>query len=112
MLFRSMENGDLENWLHPIAENLDHPRILLLDQIINILIDIVSALNYLHYEYGQPLIHCDLKPSNVLLDSNMVAHLSDFGLARLFSSIVTTYNEQSSTIAIKGTIGYVPPGMI
>ncbi|XP_028768358.1 probable LRR receptor-like serine/threonine-protein kinase At3g47570 [Neltuma alba] len=109
LVYKYMVNGSLENWLHPRTENLDHPRLLLLDQILDILIDIVSALNYLHNEYGQPLIHCDLKPSNVLLDGNMVAHLSDFGLARLLSTVETISNEQSSTIGIKGTIGYVPP---
>ncbi|XP_028804018.1 probable LRR receptor-like serine/threonine-protein kinase At3g47570 [Neltuma alba] len=109
LVYDYMVNGNLENWLHSRAENLDHPRILLLDQIINILIDISSALNYLHNEHGQPLIHCDLKPSNVLLDGNMVAHLSDFGLARLLSTVETISNKQSSTIGIKGTIGYVPP---
>ena len=105
-----MVNGNLENWLHPTTENPNHQRLLLLDQIINILMDIVSALNYLHYEYGQPLIHCDLKPNNVLLDDNMVAHLSDFGLARLLSTVSVVSNEQSSTLGIKGTVGYIPPG--
>ncbi|XP_028804020.1 probable LRR receptor-like serine/threonine-protein kinase At3g47570 [Neltuma alba] len=109
LVYEYMGNGNLENWLHPRTENLDHPRIFLLDQIINILIDISSALNYLHNEHGQPLVHCDLKPSNVLLDGNVVAHLSDFGLARLLSTVETISNKQSSTIGIKGTIGYVPP---
>ncbi|XP_028804022.1 probable LRR receptor-like serine/threonine-protein kinase At3g47570 [Neltuma alba] len=109
LVYDYMVNGNLEYWLYSREENLDHPRILLLDQIINILIDIAFALNYLHNEHGQPLIHCDLKPSNVLLDSNMVAYLSDFGLARLLSTVEAISNEQSSTIGIKGTIGYVPP---
>ncbi|KAI9124816.1 hypothetical protein K1719_004143 [Acacia pycnantha] len=92
----------------PTIENPDHhPRVLLLHQVINILIDVASALYYLHHECGQPLVHCDLKPSNVLLDGDMVAHLSDFGLARLLSTIQVIPNERSSTIGI--TIGYVPP---
>ncbi|KAI9088581.1 hypothetical protein K1719_029695 [Acacia pycnantha] len=109
LVYAYMENGNLESWLHPTTENPNHQRLLLLDQIINILMDIVSALNYLHYEYGQPLIHCDLKPSNVLLDDNMVAHLSDFGLARLLSTVSIVSNEKSSTLGIKGTVGYIPP---
>ncbi|KAI9088617.1 hypothetical protein K1719_029731 [Acacia pycnantha] len=108
LVYAYMVNGNLENWLHPTTEDPNCQRLLLLDQIINILMDIVSALNYLHYEYGQPLIHCDLKPSNVLLDDNMVAHLSDFGLARLLSTVSVVSNEQSSTLGIKGTIGYIP----
>ncbi|XP_054823871.1 probable LRR receptor-like serine/threonine-protein kinase At3g47570 [Prosopis cineraria] len=109
LVYEYMVNGSLENWLHPGAKDQVHPRILILDQIINILLDVASALQYLHHECEQPLVHCDLKPSNVLLDGDMVAHLSDFGLARIFSTIEGKINKQSSTIGIKGTIGYVPP---
>ena len=69
-----------------------------------------SAFHYLHYECEQTIIHCDLKLSNVLLDDCMVAHVSDFGLARLFSTTGRALVE-SSTIGIKGTIGYTPPGI-
>ncbi|CAN1836908.1 Probable LRR receptor-like serine/threonine-protein kinase At3g47570 [Linum perenne] len=59
------------------------------------------------YEFLANVVHCDLKPSNVLLDEDMVAHVGDFGLARFLSTIK---NPSSSTIGIKGTIGYAPPG--
>ncbi|KAF7825263.1 kinase-like protein [Senna tora] len=104
-----MTNGSLEKWLHPEIENANHPRNLLFDQRLNIIIDVASALHYLHYECEQPIIHCDLKPSNVLLDGDMVAHVSDFGLAKLVSTIRGNSNRQSSTIGIMGTIGYAPP---
>ncbi|KAI9088660.1 hypothetical protein K1719_029774 [Acacia pycnantha] len=113
IIYEYMVNGSLYNWLYPTIENPDHhPRVLLLPQVINILIDVASALYYLHHECGQPLVHCDLKPSNVLLDGDMVAHLSDFGLARLLSTIEVISNERSSTVGIKGTIGYVPPEVL
>ncbi|XP_027088535.1 probable LRR receptor-like serine/threonine-protein kinase At3g47570 [Coffea arabica] len=51
---------------------------------LDILIDVACALQYLHCEYSTPVIHCDLKPSNVLLDQDMVAHLSDFGLTKVW----------------------------
>ena len=68
-----------------------------------------SAIDYLHNHSMQPIIHCDLKPSNVLLDNDMVAHVSDFGLARLLSITHDSSEKQTSTIGIKGSIGYVAP---
>ncbi|XP_054823774.1 putative receptor-like protein kinase At3g47110 [Prosopis cineraria] len=109
LVYEYMVNGSLEDWLYPSEENPNPPRMLLVDQILNTLIDVASALHYLHHECEPPLVHCDLKPSNILLDGNMVAHLSDFGLARLLSTIEGIAPTQSSTIEIKGTIGYVPP---
>ncbi|KAF7836107.1 putative LRR receptor-like serine/threonine-protein kinase [Senna tora] len=103
IVFEYMENGSLENWLYPNMEDEDHSRTFLLDQRLNIIIDVASALHYLHYECEQPIVHCDIKPSNVLLDGGMVAHVSDFGLAKLLP------NKQSSTTELRGTIGYAPP---
>jgi len=111
LIFPYMTNESLEQWLHPKTPSAENPRKLSLDQRLNIMVDVASALHYLHHEGEQPIIHCDLKPSNVLLDKEMVAHVSDFGIAKLLSNINDTTSEQTSTIAIKGTIGYVPPGM-
>ena len=69
-----------------------------------------SAIDYLHNNSMQPIIHCDLKPSNVLLDNDMVAHVSDFGLAKLLPIINDSFEKQTSTIGIKGSIGYIAPG--
>ncbi|XP_020217762.1 probable LRR receptor-like serine/threonine-protein kinase At3g47570 isoform X2 [Cajanus cajan] len=109
LIFEYLKNGSLEQWLHPETLTARHMRTLNLDQRLNIMIDVASALHYLHNECEQSIIHCDLKPSNVLLDDDMVAHVSDFGIARLLSTIKTTPSKQASTIGIKGTIGYSPP---
>ncbi|KAK7304743.1 hypothetical protein VNO77_42630 [Canavalia gladiata] len=110
LVFEYMKNGSLEQWLHQEeAASVEHPRTLDLDQRLNIIIDVASALHYIHHECDQPIIHCDLKPSNVLLDDNMIAHVGDFGIARLLSTINGTSHEQTSTIEIKGTFGYAPP---
>ncbi|RHN57111.1 putative protein kinase RLK-Pelle-LRR-XII-1 family [Medicago truncatula] len=58
----------------------------------------------------QAVVHCDLKPSNVLLDDDFVAHLGDFGLARIILG-TTEHSSKDQVISstIKGTIGYIPP---
>ncbi|KAL2327858.1 hypothetical protein Fmac_021285 [Flemingia macrophylla] len=109
LIFEYLENGSLEQWLHPTSLISEHRRTLNLDQRLNIMIDVAFALHYLHNECEQSIVHCDLKPSNVLLDDNMTAHVSDFGMARLLSTINVAPSKQTSTIGIKGTIGYSPP---
>ncbi|RHN54573.1 putative protein kinase RLK-Pelle-LRR-XII-1 family [Medicago truncatula] len=108
LVFEYMRNGNLENWLHPTTGITDQPISLTLEQRLNIITDVASAFCYLHYECEQPVIHCDLKPENILLNDIMVAQVSDFGLAKLLSSVGVALT-QSSTIGIKGTIGYAPP---
>ncbi|PRQ19090.1 putative protein kinase RLK-Pelle-LRR-XII-1 family [Rosa chinensis] len=72
-----MPNGSLDKWLYSESFSLN---IL---QRLNIMIDVASALEYLHHGYGTPIVHCDLKPSNILLDNDMGAHVADFGIAKL-----------------------------
>ena len=72
---------------------------------LNIIIYIASALECLHSGYSTLIDHIDLKPSNVLLDEDMLARVSDFGIAKLLcggDSIVLT-----NTL---GTLGYIAPG--
>ncbi|XP_060675830.1 putative receptor-like protein kinase At3g47110 [Ziziphus jujuba] len=110
LVFEFMENGSLEDWLHRNKENETRWNLNLL-QRLNIIIDLASALHYLHDQCEQPIIHCDLKPSNVLLDKELVAHLSDFGLARLLSNTEgRSRQSQTSTVGIEGSIGYTAPG--
>ncbi|KAI9108033.1 hypothetical protein K1719_020906 [Acacia pycnantha] len=109
LVFEYMSNGSLGEWLHPSPESMDEPRTLNLAQRLNILNDVACALHYLHYECEQTIVHCDLKPSNILLDDDMVAHVSDFGLARLLTILNGSSNKQTSTNGIQGTIGYAPP---
>ncbi|XP_077247772.1 receptor kinase-like protein Xa21 isoform X2 [Tasmannia lanceolata] len=69
-----------------------------------------SALDYLHHHCHTPIAHCDLKPSNIFLDEDMNAHVGDFGLAKFYPRIFhNSYEDQSSTIGLKGTIGYIAP---
>ncbi|CAH1438705.1 unnamed protein product [Lactuca virosa] len=101
LVYEFMPNGSLHDWLHSSANTSR----LNLFQRINILIDVASALDYLHNHCQPSILHCDLKPSNILLDDDMVAHVGDFGLARFLG----TNSNQNSTSGIRGTIGYAPP---
>ena len=112
LVYEFMANGNLEDWLHPssaVDDNHEQLKNLSIIQRINV----ASAIEYLHHNCGTPLVHCDLKPSNVLLDDDMVAHVGDFGLAKLLSVASDNVNgdqTNSSTTTVKGTIGYIAPG--
>ncbi|KAL9420281.1 hypothetical protein AB3S75_037958 [Citrus x aurantiifolia] len=103
-----MVNGSLEEWLHP---NPEAPRYFLnLLQRLNIAVDVASALDYLHHYCENPIVHCDLKPSNVLLDGELTAHVSDFGLAKFLPDATNNLSSnQSSSTGVKGTVGYAAP---
>ncbi|EXB28911.1 putative LRR receptor-like serine/threonine-protein kinase [Morus notabilis] len=73
--------------------------------------DVASALDYLHNHNELPIIRCDLKPSNILLDQDMTTHVGDYGLSRIIANdnVQTSQNDISSSVGIRGTIGYGAP---
>ncbi|PPD80009.1 hypothetical protein GOBAR_DD23067 [Gossypium barbadense] len=77
-----MSNGNIEKW-------------------VDIMIDVAAAIEHLHNGHPTPIIHCDLKPSNILLDEDIVAHVGDFGVAKLLGECDVM--KQTMTLA---TIGY------
>ncbi|CAL8999195.1 unnamed protein product [Prunus brigantina] len=114
LVYKYMDRGSLEEWLHPpteIDEVREGPKSLNLDQRLEIAIDVACALDYLHNHCETPIVHCDLKPSNVLLDNEITGHVSDFGLARFLSQEagINVSNNHTSSIGIKGTVGYAAP---
>ncbi|XP_021732117.1 probable LRR receptor-like serine/threonine-protein kinase At3g47570 [Chenopodium quinoa] len=114
LVYEYMVRGSLEEWLHPVAidvvEDTDTAPRLSLRQRLDIVVDVASALEYLHHNCGAPIIHCDLKPSNVLLDEELVAHVGDFGLAKFLSKSISNSNaNQCSSLGVRGTVGYAPP---
>ena len=110
IVFEFMPNGNLEGWLHPSADVELGERHLSLLQRVNILFDVAYALEYLHFSGPTPIVHCDLKPSNVLLDIDMVAHVGDFGLAKILAEGCSSFQPSMSSVGFRGTIGYAPPG--
>ncbi|KAL0009430.1 hypothetical protein SO802_010932 [Lithocarpus litseifolius] len=109
LVFEFMTNGSLDMWLHPMTNSENQSKDLSILQRLNIAIDVASALNYLHNHCEKQIIHCDLKPSNVLIDDDMIAHVSDFGLAKLLSTSNDSSQKSTSTIGLRGSIGYAPP---
>ncbi|CAL5057149.1 unnamed protein product [Urochloa decumbens] len=109
LIYEFMPNGNLDTWLHHKNDSKD-PKCLGLTQRINIALNIADALEYLHHNCGNPIIHCDLKPSNVLLDADMNARLGDFGIARFYQNPRLPSAGSISSIGVKGTIGYIAPG--
>ncbi|KAL5993952.1 hypothetical protein ACLOJK_038309 [Asimina triloba] len=108
LVMELMGNGSLDKWLHPVPATTPSstPKLGLL-QRLNISIDIAAAMDYLHHDCDPPIVHCDLKPKNVLLDNKMTARIGDFGLARFLSW--DPLENQSTTVGFRGSIGYIPP---
>ncbi|XP_030529027.1 probable LRR receptor-like serine/threonine-protein kinase At3g47570 [Rhodamnia argentea] len=99
-----MPNGSLDRWLRPTEKGLK----LNIVQWLNIAIDVAVALDYLHHQCHVHIVHCDLKPSNVLLDVNLCAHVGDFGQAKFLMENAS--QTQNSSIGLRGTVGYSAPG--
>lgn len=75
--------------------------------MIRIAADVASALDYMHNQLTTPLIQCDLKPSNVLLDYDMTARVGDFGSAKFLNASSCSSECQ---VGVGGTIRYIAPG--
>jgi len=111
LVFDFMPRYSLDRWLHPRSNEQTHK--LSLTQLMNIATDVADALDYLHNSSCPTVIHCDLKPSNILLGSDWTAYVADFGLAKLIGESMDRSNLNigtESTIGIRGTTGYVAPG--
>ncbi|WCJ42295.1 Receptor kinase-like protein Xa21 [Euphorbia peplus] len=98
LVMELMPNWSLEKWLY------SHNYFLNTLQRLNIMIDVGSALEYLHHGTTEPVVHCDLKPNNILLDGDMVAHVTDFGISKLVGEDESVI--QTITLA---TVGYMAP---
>uniref|UniRef100_M1BVY0 non-specific serine/threonine protein kinase n=1 Tax=Solanum tuberosum TaxID=4113 RepID=M1BVY0_SOLTU len=97
-LLKYMSNGSLENWLYREESHLN------LLQRITITLDVAVAIEYLHHGHNTLIVHCDLKPANVLLDEDMVAHVGDFGISKIL--VVSKSMAHTETL---GTLGYIAP---
>uniref|UniRef100_A0A0D9YPA1 Receptor kinase-like protein Xa21 n=1 Tax=Oryza glumipatula TaxID=40148 RepID=A0A0D9YPA1_9ORYZ len=106
IVYEFLPNRNLDQWLYQNHNEDGEHRALDLITRLQIAIDVASSLEYLHQHNPLPIIHCDLKPSNVLLDDEMVAHVGDFGLARFLHQ---DSEKSSGWASMRGTIGYAAP---
>lgn len=91
-----------------LREHLDavHGGHLDLGARLDIAIDVAHAVTYLHMYTDHPIIHRDIKSSNILLTENLRAKVADFGFARLG---VTETGVTHVSTQVKGTAGYLDP---
>eukprot|EP00253_Pinus_taeda_P011578 PITA_11578 len=109
LVFEFMPKGSLENHLYPDRDDNNDEDLceLRLKTRLNIAIDVAHAMEYLHHDSFVQVVHCDIKPSNVLLDEDMSGHVTDFGIARLIGA--TSNDSLTSSLALKGSMGYIAP---
>ncbi|XP_050376475.1 serine/threonine-protein kinase BRI1-like 2 [Argentina anserina] len=104
LVYEFMEYGSLEEMLHGRNRTRDR-KILTWEERKKIARGAAKGLCFLHHNCIPHIIHRDMKSSNVLLDNEMEARVSDFGMARLISALDT----HLSVSTLAGTPGYVPP---
>ncbi|KAH7279524.1 hypothetical protein KP509_37G022900, partial [Ceratopteris richardii] len=98
LVYEYMENGSLSNFL-----SYDR-RCLPWSRRYSIALDAARGLAYLHHECNPPVLHCDIKPQNILLDGRFTAKVADFGMARRFH-----LDSHITMSGIRGTRGYLAP---
>ncbi|MBA0712304.1 hypothetical protein Golax_011414 [Gossypium laxum] len=99
LIYNYLPGGNLEKFIQERSTRAVEWRVL-----HKIALDIARALAYLHDQCVPRILHRDVKPSNILLDDDHNAYLSDFGLARLLGT-----SETHATTGVAGTFGYVAP---
>ncbi|PON71366.1 Serine/threonine protein kinase [Trema orientale] len=111
LVYEYMENQSLDMWLHGKKRKtipdrgLTHLIVLDWPRRLQIAIGAAQGLCYMHHDCSPPIIHRDVKSSNILLDSEFKARIADFGLAK----ILAKHGEPHSVSAIAGSFGYMAP---
>lgn len=107
LVYEYMENQSLDKWIHnkrSMGHGLGHRRLDWPTRL-RVAIGAAQGLCYMHHDCSPPIIHRDVKSSNILLDSEFNARLADFGLAKMLSK----HGEADTMSAIAGSFGYFAP---
>ncbi|CAK9180925.1 unnamed protein product [Ilex paraguariensis] len=112
LVYEYMENQSLDRWLHGrklggVSSDDNSAQRVVLDwpTRLQIAIRVAQGLSYMHHDCSPPIIHRDIKSSNILLDSELCAKISDFGLAKLLAK----KGDPETASAVAGTFGYIAP---
>ncbi|XP_007048723.2 PREDICTED: serine/threonine-protein kinase CDL1 [Theobroma cacao] len=105
LVYEFMANGGLQEHLYPISGSNNVTLKLNWETRLRIALEAAKGLEYLHEHVSPPVIHRDFKSSNILLDKNFHAKVSDFGLAKLGSDKAGGH----VSTRVLGTQGYVAP---
>ncbi|XP_022773475.1 G-type lectin S-receptor-like serine/threonine-protein kinase At1g34300 [Durio zibethinus] len=104
LVYEFMKNGSLDNFLFATEEHSG--KTLSWEYRFNVALGTARGITYLHEECRDCIVHCDIKPENILLDENYNAKVSDFGLAKLINPKDHRYRTLTS---VRGTRGYLAP---
>ncbi|CAL4932989.1 unnamed protein product [Urochloa decumbens] len=99
LVYDLMPNGSLQDALLGAGSRRRPDLVAEWPRRLAVARDVAAALRYLHSVVKPPVVHGDVKPSNVLLDANLRARLADFGLARVCSDPDPEGIPESSVIA-------------
>ncbi|KAM7461693.1 hypothetical protein LguiA_029814 [Lonicera macranthoides] len=102
LIYDFMPNGSLDKFIFSKGEN---KAPLSWERMYDIALGVARGIEYIHRGCDMQILHFDIKPHNILLDENFVPKISDFGLAKLYS----TDDNIVSLTAARGTLGYIAP---
>ncbi|XP_074318831.1 wall-associated receptor kinase-like 1 [Silene latifolia] len=100
LVYEFVPNGTLSKFIHDPQEEFP----ITWGMRLQIALDVAGALTYLHYASSKPILHKDVKSSNILLDAKYRAKLSDFGTSRSIA-----IDQTHLTTRVQGTFGYLDP---
>ncbi|XP_059635920.1 receptor-like protein kinase HSL1 [Cornus florida] len=109
LVYEYLENGSLYEWLHEskrqpsVSGSSVHRGVLDWPTRFKIAVGAARGLCYMHHDCSRPIVHRDMKSSNILLDTKFNAKIADFGLA------MTKHAETKTMSFVAGSFGYIAP---